>query len=175
MLFRSGMGAVGGLVLHPTAAFVDSLGQSTRGVNNGSVALKLSYGEVDILFTGDIEGETDAALLAWGARLQAEVLKVAHHGSSTSSSARFLRAVRPDWAVISVGQFNRFGHPSSAVVTALQENGASVLRTDRSGAVILSSDGRSITVDTAIDWSRDRKSTRLNSSHSQQSRMPSSA
>ncbi len=152
-----GMGAVGGLVLHPTAAFVDSLGQSTRGVNNGSVALKLSYGEVDILFTGDIEGETDTALLAWGARLQAEVLKVAHHGSSTSSSARFLRAVRPDWAVISVGEFNRFGHPSSAVVTALQENGASVLRTDRSGAVILSSDGRSITVDTAIDWSSEMR------------------
>lgn len=149
-----GMGAVGGLVMHPSAAFVDSLGQSMGGLNNGSVVLKLSYGEVDVLFTGDIEGETDGAMLGWGDRLQAEVLKVAHHGSKTSSSARFLGAVRPQWAIISVGEFNRFGHPSGAVISALQEAGASVLRTDRSGAIVLSSDGRRIAVDTLIDGVR---------------------
>ncbi len=152
-----GMGDVGGLVMHPTAAFVDSLGESIRGVNNGSVALKLSYGAVDVLFTGDIEGETDGAMLAWGSRLQAEVLKVAHHGSKTSSSARFLSAVKPQWAIISVGEFNRFGHPSGAVVSALQGVGASVLRTDRCGAVVLSSDGRRIAVNTMIDWAADMR------------------
>jgi beta-lactamase superfamily II metal-dependent hydrolase len=76
-----GLGDVGGLVLHPTREFVDGEGHSPHGLNNGSVVLKLSYGEVDLLFAGDIEGETDAALLAWGGRLQAEVLRTDRRGA----------------------------------------------------------------------------------------------
>jgi competence protein ComEC len=76
----AGLGGVGGLVLHPTTAFVTHEGSSPQGLNNGSVALRLNYGGSRILFTGDIEEETEPAMLAWGRRLRADVLKAAHHG-----------------------------------------------------------------------------------------------
>ena len=81
-----GMGQVDGWVMHPFSSFVDSSGRSPHGVNNGSTVLKLSYNTTDVLFTGDIEREADYAMLSWGDQLQAEVLKVANHGSKTSSS-----------------------------------------------------------------------------------------
>ena len=80
----AGLGGVGGLVLHPTTAFVTHEGSSPQGLNNGSVALRLDYGGTRILFTGDIEEGTEPAMQAWGQRLHADVLKAAHHGSSTS-------------------------------------------------------------------------------------------
>ncbi len=146
-----GLGGVGGLVLHPTRKFVDGEGHSPHGLNNGSVVLKLSYGKIDLLFTGDIEGETDAALLAWGGRLQAEVLKVAHHGSRTSSRPAFIEAVDAEWAIVSVGAFNKFRHPAPEVVQHFGKEDAEVLRTDRRGAVLLRSDGTQISVETMMD------------------------
>jgi competence protein ComEC len=146
-----GLGGVGGLVLHPTPVFVDSAGTSPHGLNNGSVVFKLSYDKVDILFTGDIEKETDAALLAWGPRLRANILKVAHHGSRTSSQAAFVEAVGAEWAVISVGQFNTFGHPAAEVLARFAKRQVKVLRTDRRGAVLLSSNGRDIEIETMVN------------------------
>ena len=145
-----GMGQVDGWVMHPFSSFVDSLGHSPHGVNNGSTVLKLSYGTTDILFTGDIEKEADYAMLSWGDQLQAEVLKVAHHGSKTSSSGSLLNAISPQWAIVSVGEFNRFGHPAVDVIKRLEKIGARVLRTDRHGAVRMTSDGLKIAVETVL-------------------------
>jgi competence protein ComEC len=131
----AGLGGVGGLVLHPTPAFVDD-GHSLMGLNDGSVVLRLDYGGRRLLFTGDIEHDTDASMLAWGQRLQADVLKVAHHGSSTSSGRAFVDGVDPVLAVISVGAHNKFRHPSTLVTKRLAAR-TTLMRTDRDGAVWL--------------------------------------
>ena len=105
-----GLGGVGGLILHPNADFVDSSDASPYGLNNGSLALRLDYGTLNVLFMGDLEQETDATMLAWGPRLEAELLKVAHHGSRTSSQPRFFAAVAAEVAVMSLGIENKFKH-----------------------------------------------------------------
>lgn len=106
--------------------------------NDGSLVLRARAGEIRVLLTGDIErrGELELALRQ-RARLAAEILKVPHHGSHTSSTARFLAAVGARYAVISAGRGNRYGHPSSEVLERLGMAGARVLRTDRDGAVRL--------------------------------------
>ena len=143
-----GLGGVGALVLHPTERFVTPGGESPHDLNNGSVVLALSYGRVGVLFTGDVEKETDRFLLPWGERLRAAVLKVPHHGSSTSSRPPFVQAVKPEIAVVSVGAFNRFRHPAPEVVRRLEAGGARTFRTDQRGAVIVETDGETVKVAT---------------------------
>lgn len=140
----AGLGGAGGLVLHPTRAFVGTDGGSPEGLNNGSVVLRLDFGGRRVLFTGDIEAETEPAMRAWGARLRADVLKAAHHGSRTSSGEAFLDQVDASAAVVSVGNGNRFGHPAAEVLQRLGARGMSIFRTDRCGAVTLqiAGDGR---------------------------------
>jgi len=146
-----GLGGVGGLILHPNEEFVDTSGESPGGLNNGSVAFRLDYGEVNVLFTGDLEEETDGAILAWGPRLAAQLLKVAHHGSRTSSQSYFVEAVSPTLAIMSLGFENKFKHPAPEVVARYMEHGARVLRTDRTGAVRVRIDGVSMAVETMIE------------------------
>lgn len=146
----AGLGDAEALVLHPLPGFVDTDGTSPHGVNNGSVVLRLRYGEVELLFTGDIEKEAGAALLVWGGLLRSDVLKVAHHGSRTSSSAAFLAAVRPHLALVSLGAYNRFGHPAPQVLARLDAVGAQVVRTDQRGALTLKTDGRNIAWSTSL-------------------------
>ena len=115
--------------------------------NDASLVLKLVWGEVSFLLTGDIEIDGEEALLsAFGGDggLRSAVLKVPHHGGATSSSSAFLRAVRPAVAVVSVGEDNRFGHPSAAALDRL--SGALLLRTDQHGTVRLSTDGERLWV-----------------------------
>ena len=145
-----GLGGVGGLVLHPTPAFVSEEGRSPQSLNNGSVVFRLDYGETSLLFTGDIEAETDSFVNAWETRLAADILKVPHHGSPTSSGANFVRLVGPDLSIVSVGGFNKFGHPSASVLNRLESDGSRVIRTDESGAVIIRSDGSTFTVGTMV-------------------------
>ncbi|MDZ4278268.1 MAG: MBL fold metallo-hydrolase, partial [Dehalococcoidia bacterium] len=114
-------------------------------VNDASLVLKLTWGEVSFLLTGDIEVRGEEALLASDADLRSTVLKLAHHGSNTSSSAAFLRAVEPAVAVVSVGADNTFGHPSPEVLQRLSES--AVFRTDRHGTVRLSTDGERLWVE----------------------------
>jgi competence protein ComEC len=106
------------------------------------------------LLTGDAEAPEEAWLIAHaGAELHADVLKVGHHGSSTSSSADFLDAVNPRVALVSVGAGNAYGHPSSEVMRSLVERGATVLRTDQLGTVVVRTDGRTLRVEAAgRDW-----------------------
>ena len=126
----------------PTGAFGDS--------NNDSVVMRLTYGEVSVLLTADIEREAEDRLVASGAELRSTVLKVGHHGSGTSTTERFLDAVDPAIAVVSSGAGNPYGHPAPEVVERLEAKiGApSVYRTDLQGTVEVVSDGESVWVTT---------------------------
>lgn len=124
-----------------------------EALNNTSVILKLCYGNTSILFTGDAETEIEERLIANASNLEADVLKVAHHGSQTSSGRDFLSAVDPEAAVISVGR-NNFGHPSDEVLELLKENNIEYFRTDECGAVILQSDGNKIKINRTVKEER---------------------
>jgi competence protein ComEC len=119
-------------------------------LNNHSIVFRLDYGDTSFLFTGDAELESETEMLGSGGSdgtglpLKADVLKVGHHGSSTSTSQGFLDAVSPRYAVISCGKDNSYGHPTSTVLRRLQDAGVTVYRTDVDGTVILSSDGTNI-------------------------------
>ncbi len=110
-------------------------------INDQSVTLRLSLGQVSFLFSGDLEAAGEAALLASGQNVRATVFKSPHHGSKTGSSPPFLQAVQPQVIVISVGADNRFGHPAPEVTARYTELGAVVFRTDQTGAVELVTDG----------------------------------
>lgn len=116
--------------------------------NNYSLVVKLTNGKNSFLFTGDMEEEAEKDLLSEVGDLESDVLKVGHHGSLTSSSLEFLRAVDPVYAVISVGKDNSYGHPSSITLANLEDEDVQVYRTDVMGTVIISSDGNNISVKT---------------------------
>ncbi|MBX3200456.1 MAG: ComEC/Rec2 family competence protein [Labilithrix sp.] len=125
-----------------------------RGANDNSFVLRVRFGERAILFTGDAEHDAEAELVErLGARggLRADVLKVGHHGSRTSTTAPFVAAVDPGVAVISCGVRNRFGHPHPSTLATLADAKVRVLRTDRVGSVVVTTDGRSLDVRTAAD------------------------
>jgi competence protein ComEC len=129
-------------VLAPCPAF-----DPDRSANDNSFVLRIAYGERALLLVGDTEHEEEAGLLAAApGRLRADVLKVGHHGSRTSSSPAFLAAVGAREAVVSAGCRNRFGHPHPSTLAALAAAGARVWRTDRDGAVVVTTDGRSLDV-----------------------------
>ena len=116
--------------------------------NNTSIVLRVDYGETSFLFTGDMESAAEQDLLADGCDLDATVLKVGHHGSSTSSSYVFLREVMPTYAVISVGRDNSYGHPHEEVMSRLYDAQVTVYRTDEQGTVVAFSDGETVTFTT---------------------------
>ena len=107
--------------------------------NNASVVLRITFGEDAVLLTGDAEKEVEAQLEG---ELNSGLLKVGHHGSSTSTSAAFLKKVAPGFAVIMVGQDNSYNHPNAKVVQRLTQAGAQVLRTDEAGTITLQSQGQ---------------------------------
>ena len=114
-------------------------------LNNTSIVMRIVYGENSFLFTGDAEKEVEDFLLDDGAPLKSDVLKVGHHGSHSSTSYVFLRAVMPKYAVICVGTGNTYGHPTSAVLSRLRDADVTTFRTDKQGDIICESDGQNIT------------------------------
>ena len=116
--------------------------------NNSSIAFKLEYGETSFLFTGDMEKESERSTLQRKYDVSADVLKVAHHGSASSTTSEFLEAVSPRIAVISVGEDNKYKHPSEEVLEALNQKGVNVYRTDLDGDIVIISDGRELEVTT---------------------------
>ena len=113
-------------------------------INNNSIVSKLVYKNFSILFTGDIEEIAEKEILNTYKNnldiLNATILKVAHHGSKTSSSLEFLKEVKPKYALIGVGKNNKFGHPSSSVIQNLTENKVRIYRTDETGEITITVD-----------------------------------
>lgn len=125
----------------------DRLHSGTRSdLNNNSIALRITYGRVNILICADMEEEAEKELCASGLPLRADILRVGHHGGSTSGTADIIKRAAPRWAVISAGRRNRFDHPSPDAIARLREAGCAVFRTDLHGAVTLTTDGREINI-----------------------------
>lgn len=119
---------------------------AASNTNEASIVLRIDYGDTSFLFTGDATKETEKELLQFHSMLDVDVLKVGHHGSDTSTSTEFISATSPEFALISVGKENSYGHPTGEVLGRLQDAGAHILRTDVSGTVRLVSDGSRVFV-----------------------------
>lgn len=122
-------------------------GDHYKDVNDNSVVAQLNYGEVSVLFTGDMEQEAEAASLSKFGKVN--VLKAGHHGSKTSSSQRFLDILKPEYVVISAGKENSYGHPHKAVLERYLNSGATVYGTFRSGTIVMKTDGHSLSFQTS--------------------------
>ena len=133
-------------VLNPDDSAVDPEDESS--VNDHSVVLRLTYRRAGVLFAADAGEEAEESIIGARGSIRSAVLKVGHHGSSGSTSEIWLKAVRPRVAVISVGRRNPFGHPSASTLQRLVDCGARVFRTDRDGAVTITTDGRDLHVST---------------------------
>lgn len=137
------------------------------GGNDSSIVTKVSFGDTSFLFTGDAEATEEKELLASGYDLSSTVLKVGHHGSDTSTSYTFLRTVNPQYAVISVGTGNDYGHPTENTLSRLRDAGVTTYRTDMQGTITAISNGvavafateRNQTVDTLADAGAGQMST----------------
>lgn len=112
--------------------------------NNSSIVVRITYGKTSFLFTGDAEFEEENDLISSGTKLNSNVLKVGHHGSAYSTSQEFLDKVKPDYAIISVGKDNSYGHPAGVTLTNLKQAGAKIYRTDKQGTITCVSDGKKI-------------------------------
>lgn len=129
------------------ACFLAPVGNDYEELNNYSAVIRIEYGDNSFVFTGDAEDVSEREMLSGEQELDADVLKVGHHGSSSSSSPEFLKAVSPQYAVIMCGTDNDYGHPHRETLKALDNAGVKVYRTDLNGTIIMTSDGRSITVE----------------------------
>ncbi|MHB8126651.1 MAG: ComEC/Rec2 family competence protein [Desulfitobacteriaceae bacterium] len=116
-----------------------------KDMNDYSVVLSLTYGQNTFLFTGDAPALSEHEMISTTFNLKADVLKVGHHGSYSSTSADFLAKVQPKYAIISVGKGNTYGHPANATLAKLIKAGAKIYRTDESGTIVAESDGVDIT------------------------------
>jgi beta-lactamase superfamily II metal-dependent hydrolase len=132
-----------------TLTALDPVDPQTGDANGDSIVLRLSCGSVDVLLTGDANADSEASMLADpSVILDADVLKVGHHGSSTSTTNAFLDAVTPKDAVISVGAGNTYGHPAQDTLNRLAAHGATIYRTDLNGTVVLTSDCNTYSIST---------------------------
>ena len=113
-------------------------------MNDQSLMVKITFGNTSFIFTGDAAWEAEQDALASGIDLHADVLKLGHHGSLTSSCQEFLDAVQPKYAIISVGAGNKYGHPSDETLLRLSHLYVSVFRTDKHGTIICTSDGENL-------------------------------
>ena len=127
-------------------------GTDESDLNNTSIVLKLEYGKTSYLFTGDATDKTEEKII--DKDIEADVLKIGHHGSSYSSTESFLNKVKPKYAIIQVGNDNKYDHPTKTTLDKLNERNIKIYRTDENGTIKLTSDGTNInfeTIDTNID------------------------
>lgn len=123
---------------------------SDNSINNNSLVCKLNYKNYSMLFTGDIEAIAEKAILNKYFKnldiLKSDVLKVAHHGSKTSSTIEFIEKVKPKYAVIGVGKDNKFGHPSDSTIQNLKKENIKIYRTDKMGEIEIKTNGKNIEI-----------------------------
>lgn len=134
-------GKLGITCLHPDQGF------ETTSRNGFSLVLSLSYGNFDLLLTGDVEMDGESAMFGGGLLKDYDVLKVAHHGSKNSTSMEFLEVIKPEVAVISCGKGNRFGHPHKELLDRFSQKGISVMSTSLWGAISIKTDGENVKVE----------------------------
>ena len=128
-------------IIYPDESF---LNKTVDDLNQSSIVMRLTYGQSKFLLTGDAGEPVEKKLIAAGADLSAEVLKVGHHGSQYSMGEEFLEQVRPKIAVIEVGKDNDFGHPNLRIIKRLERLGAEIFRTDKGGTIKIISDGQNV-------------------------------
>lgn len=119
-------------------------GSNTNDLNDASIVLKLTFGNNSFLFSGDATSSVEKQIL--DQNLKVDVYKVAHHGSNTSNSDKFLDKVNPTYGIISCGQDNSYGHPHSEIVTSLENRNVKLYRTDKLGTILVVSDGNNISI-----------------------------
>lgn len=127
-----------------TLEILGPLGSDYDDLNNFSVVAKLTSGNYSFLFTGDMETASEEKLMEYWINVRADVLKVAHHGSSSSSSTAFLKRISPEYAVISVGEGNSYGHPTSEVLKRLKYFDCEILTTMDKGDIVFITDGNEL-------------------------------
>lgn len=125
--------------------------------NDSSIVLWAKIGEFTWLFTGDLEEKGEERIVKQYPNLRADILKVGHHGSKTSSTAPFLRLIQPKKAIISVGEHNRYGHPHDQVLKRLEEMQVEVWRTDREGAILYTFQGKNGTFQSKLTYDETQK------------------
>lgn len=130
-----------GIVLHFLGPSLPFIASSHNDINENSIAFTLRYKSFCMIFTGDAGAAAEQRFLGENVDLHCEVLKVGHHGSAYSSTAAFVDAVRPRYAIVSVGRHNLFGHPAPSTIDTLRNVGATIFRTDENGAVTVTTDG----------------------------------
>ncbi len=128
-----------------TFSILDS-GDNYEDVNDDSVITLLDYNNIEFLFAGDMEAEEEADLLSMKNNIDIDILKVGHHGSSSSTTDAFLKATTPEVAVISVGAGNTYRHPSASTLSKLEEYKAKIYRTDVNGNIVVSTNGNTYSV-----------------------------
>ena len=133
-------------MLHPSKKFIK---QARPNFNNASLTFKLTYKDINLLFTGDIEKEGENYLSLYRNFLDSEILKVPHHGSSTSSTTPLIKYTSPDFALISVGARNKFGHPSLGTIDRYKSADCKIHRTDKLGSLYIKTNGKEWDI---IDW-----------------------
>jgi len=158
----------GGGIIVPAVGSTYSLGSAQITIlgvngaedeNNASIVLMITYGKTKFLFTGDAEREAEQVILNAGADLSSTVLKVGHHGSDTSTTYPFLREIMPEYAVISVGAGNSYGHPADDTLSRLRDADVTVYRTDLQGDIKCTSDGETVTFSVAKNKNADTLSS----------------
>lgn len=123
---------------------------SDNSINNNSLVCKLNYKNYSMLFTGDIEAIAEKAILKKYSKnlniLKSDILKVAHHGSKTSSITEFIEKIKPKYAIIGVGEDNKFGHPSDSTIQNLEKANIRIHRTDKMGEIEMKTNGKEIKI-----------------------------
>jgi competence protein ComEC len=138
-------------VLNPKSA--------TGASNEESIAILFTYGQVKLILTGDADQTAEQQMMQSGIDLDADILKLGHHGSSTSSNPNFVKAVSPNVAIYSAGAGNSYGHPHAEVVSLIQKSGIKLYGTDVHGTIVISTDGEDYTIKTKKDGTITPKST----------------
>lgn len=128
------------------ASILSPISDTYSNANNYSIVLKMVYGQTSFLFMGDAEKLNEKEILNAKEDVSANVIKIGHHGSNTSSSEEFIKAVNPTYGVISVGENNTYGHPNKEIIDLLNKQNIKILRTDQNGSIVITSDGKSLSV-----------------------------
>lgn len=141
----------------------------TGASNEESISLLFTYGEVTFLFTGDADQSAEKRMMSSGNSVDADILQLGHHGSSTSSNQAFIEAVSPEVAIYSAGSGNSYGHPHREVVSLIQNLGIQLYGTDVHGTIIVTTDGKDYSIKTKKDGTVTPKNTASNQSDSNES------